>query len=296
MKGTANHQTGTRLDAPWGFQVWFGQPKLMRDAHQHQDVEINFLLRGSVRYVIAASTVTLRPGKLHVFWGATPHQLISMDAGTEMAWITIPLKWLYRWQLPSAFSHDLLAGHMLADRAALAGELDNLYRWHDDLASGNADRARAAALEVEARLHRMAIASPRPRKPRKSRKLNRMSAASRRRRPLHPTAAHGDRIERMISFMVERFDQPLRVEDVARQVDLHPNYAMTLFRRHTGLSVIEYLTRLRIWHAQRLLVSTDQRVLEIAYASGFGSASRFYEAFSSVCGQSPNAYRASVHG
>lgn len=286
MKGATSQQAGTRLEAPWGFQVWFGRPQVMRDAHQHQDVEINFLLRGSVRYVIAASMVTLRPGRLHVFWGATPHQLIAREAKTEMAWITLPLKWLYHWQLPDAFSRDLLAGHMLGDRAALASELDNLQRWRDDLSSGKADRARAAAMEVEARLHRMAITGPR--------KLNRMSAASRRHGRHHPTAAHAEHVERMIRFMVEHFDQPLRVQEVARQVDLHPNYAMTLFRRHTGLSVVDYLTRLRIWHAQRLLVSTDQRVLEIAYASGFGSPSRFYEAFTALCGRSPTAFRSSV--
>ncbi|NJL30686.1 MAG: helix-turn-helix transcriptional regulator [Phycisphaerales bacterium] len=66
---------------------------------------------------------------------------------------------------------------------------------------------------------------------------------------------------------------------------------MTLFREHTGMSLGSYLTRQRLWQAQRLLATTDKSILQVATASGFGSLSRFYEAFAQECKTTPRAYR-----
>jgi transcriptional regulator GlxA family with amidase domain len=43
---------------------------------------------------------------------------------------------------------------------------------------------------------------------------------------------------------------------------------MTLFRRQFGISLTSYLTQYRVSHAQRLLATTDDSVLQIALASG----------------------------
>ncbi len=57
---------------------------------------------------------------------------------------------------------------------------------------------------------------------------------------------------------------------------------------------MEHLTFHRIAHAQRLLATTDAKVIDVANESGFPSLSRFYAAFRSVCGQTPNAFRQQV--
>jgi AraC family transcriptional regulator, melibiose operon regulatory protein len=66
---------------------------------------------------------------------------------------------------------------------------------------------------------------------------------------------------------------------------------MTLFRRHYGITLSTYVTRLRVCQAQYLLLSTDQEVSRIAFETGFGSISRFYEAFKAVSGRTPRQYR-----
>ena len=52
-----------------------------------------------------------------------------------------------------------------------------------------------------------------------------------------------------------------------------------------------YLTRLRVCQVQYLLMSTDWEVSRIAFETGFGSLSRFYEAFKAVSGRTPRQYR-----
>jgi AraC-like DNA-binding protein len=79
---------------------------------------------------------------------------------------------------------------------------------------------------------------------------------------------------------------------VAREVDLHPDYASAIFRKGFGLTPTRFILQHRVSHAQRMLVTSDAKVLEVALEAGFGSLSRFNAAFRQLCGCSPREYRA----
>ena len=81
------------------------------------------------------------------------------------------------------------------------------------------------------------------------------------------------------------------MDDIAAAAGIGANHAMTLFRRHTGMTLSTYVTRQRIARAQRLLTQTRRPVLQVGFDCGFGSVSRFYEAFGREAGASPAAYR-----
>ena len=66
---------------------------------------------------------------------------------------------------------------------------------------------------------------------------------------------------------------------------------MSLFRQAFGTTITDFIVQHRISHAQRLLVTTDDSVLEIAFASGFQSLSRFNEAFKKLCGCPPREFK-----
>jgi transcriptional regulator GlxA family with amidase domain len=103
-----------------------------------------------------------------------------------------------------------------------------------------------------------------------------------------------DSIAKMALFITENFQEALTVTRIAEAVDLHPNYAMQLFRQHTGRTLISYLTQYRIAHAQHLLLTTNKTVLDIALESGFSSLSRFYAVFKEFCYIPPTRYRQSL--
>ena len=88
---------------------------------------------------------------------------------------------------------------------------------------------------------------------------------------------------------------PLNVQEIAGSVGLHPNYAMTLFHHKTGLTIMDYVTRQRVSHAQLLLATTDAKIVDVAFHAGFGSVSRFYSAFKSSCGMKPSEYRRCIY-
>ncbi|MER3443431.1 MAG: hypothetical protein C4333_04640 [Meiothermus sp.] len=104
------------------------------------------------------------------------------------------------------------------------------------------------------------------------------------------------RAARMAAFLAEHHTRPVRPAEAARMVGLNPNYAAGLFLRHFGMTPTDYLTALRVAHAQRLLLSSELGVLEVALESGFGSPSRFYAAFTRLVGESPGAFRRRLLG
>ncbi len=271
----------SRMDASgsFGFRVWQGAISGDHRTHTHADLEWNYLLEGSARYFSAGRFHDLAPGRLTVFWGGIPHQLVDHARGTEMIWLTLPIAWAIEWDVGDGFITRMLAGEMIEEPSDAESEADAalLRRWIDDRQVNAAGRRKASLLEVQARLHRLSAA---------------MSATCPRRGD-EPFPGQGGQIERISAFVARHFREDIAVSAIAAAVGLHPNYAMNLFKRSCGMSLWEYVIRLRVSHAQRLLLSGQEKVAAIAMDSGFNSLSRFYEAFTRIVGRTPGAYRQS---
>ena len=86
--------------------------------------------------------------------------------------------------------------------------------------------------------------------------------------------------------------EEITIKEIADAVGLNPRYMMRLFHSHSAMSVWEYVVRLRISHAQRLLITTNRKITDIAFASGFGSSAAFYAAFEKFGGgKTPMEFR-----
>jgi len=262
--------------APPALVGWAGRPILMDTAHQHDDLEINFVAEGgAMLYLFGGETVEVGPGSVAAFWAAVPHQLVANDA-TRAHWVHVPFATFLGWGLPTALVGRLLSGTPLIAPPSAAKESDpaSFTQWAADRASEDPERRRILLLEVEARVRRLALDAP---------------------QEPAPEYAGGDpalrHVVAMVRHLAEHFREPLTVADVAAAARLHPNYAMTHFRKIVRTTVIDYLTRCRLAEGRRLLVTTDLPIAAVASDSGFASVSRFYSAFKNECGVPPAVYR-----
>lgn len=64
-----------------------------------------------------------------------------------------------------------------------------------------------------------------------------------------------------------------------------------IFKQTYGVTPREYADALRLQTAQRLLVQTDDRIIDVAFQAGFSSLSAFNRFFKRQTGQTPSAYR-----
>ena len=77
----------------------------------------------------------------------------------------------------------------------------------------------------------------------------------------------------------------------ADRVNMSYSHYSREFKRVMGVSFREYLSCIRLNSAQRLLLTTDMSITEVALASGFGTSSYFIESFKRSRGMTPASYR-----
>jgi AraC-like DNA-binding protein len=92
-------------------------------------------------------------------------------------------------------------------------------------------------------------------------------------------------------YIRENLGERLTLEDISRHVGLSPHHFCKVFRRVSGVNLMEYINRSRIEQASQLLLEADARVSEIAFEIGYQSLSQFNRSFRSVTGESPTEYR-----
>lgn len=104
----------------------------------------------------------------------------------------------------------------------------------------------------------------------------------------------GIELEQAKSYIDTHFDQPISLDEIARQVHLSRFHFLRLFRRHFQETPHQYLTRLRIEKAKDLLANSEIPITEICFTVGFESLGSFSTLFHDVVGWSPSIYRARV--
>lgn len=250
----------------------------MAVSHLHADIEINFVEAGEVEYFIGGRFEVMESGSLHFFWAGIPHAVTRVAPASAMQWVVIPLAWFLQWDVDSGLADDLLQGRIWDVKQPSALQRGLLAQWCEDFSANESpvQRRKVVALEAEALLRRIALeAKPRPQRARNT----------------FASGGAAMQAEKLAEFASRHYTKELTIQEIACAVKLHPNYAMQLFREKCGLSLWEYVLRLRVSHAQYLLLTSARKLSDIARASGFASDSRFYAAFEKYSGCSPRAWR-----
>ena len=92
-------------------------------------------------------------------------------------------------------------------------------------------------------------------------------------------------------MVIEHFSETLKLTQIAAEVGVHPVYLATAFRQKFGVTVGEFVRRLRIEHACAELKKEDLPLSAIALQAGFADQSHFSKVFKSYVGMTPREYR-----
>lgn len=256
-------------------------PSPMQRPDHHNEIQLNILRRGRVTYMIGGQKVNVKPGHLTAFWAAIPHQIIDYEADTEYYVATLPLAWFLQCQLPDAVVQPLMRGEVISEPRADRAEVDAalFVQWASDLKNNQRVLREIVIREMETRLRRLGVS------------LEADKSSQNTRAPAKIQVGGLNKVEQIVCYIAQSYVEPITVTDIGKAVGMHPNSAMRLFKKVFGTTLIDHLTHHRIFHAKRLLATTDQKIVDVAYSSGFSSISRFNEAFRRASGCTPRAYR-----
>ena len=257
-------------------------PQIMPQPHSHGHIEFNWLTKGTMDYVFDGGSITVGSNRLVAFWAGIPHQTVALRDAADARQLNIYLPMDAFLEMPQLgrLTETLMGGGVIQLAPECAG-LEMLERWHADYRSGSAVRTDLVRAEIGTMFRRAVVTGWDTLLPAW---LERSGSRSR-------TAAPLRYVVRMVRHIVENITDPLTAEDVAKVVELHPNYAADLFGKVMHISIQKFIVRLRLIRARSLLFDGNLSIANIAFQAGFGSQTQFYEHFRKAYGMTPRQMR-----
>ncbi|MGV8832060.1 MAG: helix-turn-helix domain-containing protein [Devosia sp.] len=269
---------------PTALSMFHATPLVMRTAHWHAQVEVNYIVRGWANYRMSGHEVRFQAGDMALFWGGLPHCLNDCSDNLIYTGGHLPLVHFFRLRLPQNVQSKLMQGATLVTKATDASDPVNFARWNDYARSGDPMKASMAVDELLLRIERVRFDAydllPGP--------ADVVSA-------VEGLDYHSSPIVvRICDFIADNFREDIDSGDIAAAADIHPKYAMNVFKKSTGMTLNDYVNLMRLSYAQALLMQDDANVLQVAMDSGFGSLSAFNKSFRKIAGMSPTDFRRDV--
>ncbi|MEO6038734.1 MAG: AraC family transcriptional regulator, partial [Saprospiraceae bacterium] len=105
-------------------------------------------------------------------------------------------------------------------------------------------------------------------------------------------SSENNRIQLVYSYILKNFaNYHIKIGEVAALVNMTSSAFSHFFQKYTTKSFTQFLLDVRIGHACKLLLSTDESINQICYGSGFNNMANFNRLFKKYRGCTPLAYR-----
>jgi transcriptional regulator GlxA family with amidase domain len=119
----------------------------------------------------------------------------------------------------------------------------------------------------------------------------RFEAAERLREQFARQQVKTNRLRKLFEHIEQDYAARISLPDAATLAGLSRPQFHAVFKKATGMTLVDYLTQVRLRHAARLLRETDRSIAEIATAVGFADQSYFDRRFRRRFGRTPRQFR-----
>lgn len=99
------------------------------------------------------------------------------------------------------------------------------------------------------------------------------------------------RVKNIHEFLMKNYQNDIDLKEVAEVAHMAPASVCRFFKSATGLTIFEYLNKIKIDYSCQLLLNTDLNILDISYDCGFNNLSHFNKQFRKFIGNTPTQFR-----
>lgn len=101
-------------------------------------------------------------------------------------------------------------------------------------------------------------------------------------------------VQSCLSYIKEHYSEKINIGTIAENLYVNKSYLGTVFKKETGISIVETITKYRLDKAVELMQHTKYKLFEISEKVGFDDPAYFTNVFTKYMGISPSAYRGSA--
>lgn len=96
-----------------------------------------------------------------------------------------------------------------------------------------------------------------------------------------------DRITRVLEYINNNYSSNITLEELGKVANTSIYHLSREFKRYTNTTIIVYINKIRILHAERLFLESDMNLTEIAFTVGYTNLNHFSRTFKQITGESP---------
>ncbi|MDF2669294.1 MAG: response regulator, partial [Paenibacillus sp.] len=98
-------------------------------------------------------------------------------------------------------------------------------------------------------------------------------------------------VQTVVRLIQERLHLPLKVSELACEIGFTENYLSILFKKETGETITDYMTRIRMKKARELLKNPENKIYEVSEKVGYSDPNHFSRSFKQLEGMYPTEFR-----
>lgn len=99
------------------------------------------------------------------------------------------------------------------------------------------------------------------------------------------------KIKKAIEYIQQRYNEDINLAVVSNYISMNYSLFSYSFKQYTGTNFVNYIKKLRVDEAKKLLEQTDMKIIEISKTVGYPNEKHFMKLFKLYCGVSPSEYR-----
>ena len=249
-------------------RITFVKHQTMLKLHSHNTYELYYLLEGSRKYFIDSSLLQLEQGDLLIIPPGILHKSVG-DADGLYSRILINAR-------PDVFNKNILNG-FLTQNAGSIWQIPSNRRLHfetllEKIEYETIKKDEHSEYLVNAYLNELLIF------------LIRVNNGA----EFVSISNETDRtIGEAIKYIRENYDKHINLDILSEYVNVSKTYFCKVFKKKIGEGYSDYITKVRINEAKKLLVKTDLTVTQIALKCGYNDSSYFTSSFKKMIGITP---------
>jgi AraC-like DNA-binding protein len=245
--------------------------------HWHQEIEVIYVLEGMVNLILEGKEYFLKPGEIFLINSCELHMFLPNKVGNKKIILQFDKSafdpygehvFRQRFSKPNitAVDEDQLYLHSILEK-----DITDIFTEWEKKLFGYEVMINARIGDLAANIIRYSPMAPIEEK---SKRLEQI-----------------ERLEEVFRYIEQYYKTNITLSMAAEKSGLSLFYFSRLFKEATGTKFTEYLNTFRINKAMKLLRSSDMKIDDIAFATGFNSVETFNRVFKQVCGCIPSEYR-----
>lgn len=107
---------------------------------------------------------------------------------------------------------------------------------------------------------------------------------------------NSERIEKLYNYIKANFREKIMLDDASKLLNMSTVTFTRFIRQRTGKSFVNFMNEIRLGHATRLLIDTNDSISEICFECGFNNTSNFNRIFKKKQNATPSEFRSNFKG